>query len=211
MFYLIRFRDQGPLWMGHATSHIPGNRCSQRHHLAVCKRRSTFGNHVANCIVNKKGNTSEGRVEHMLQSQGSNISFSVPKIRNCLGIASGNFSTLEFWPKPKLPLTTTSFTEDKPWHLFSLFFSPKKVTYRHHKWNYRCVALWITPPLPSWLSELCWFTPWSSVVPVCGSCDIRETVPGGDGGCRSVKIHMHTKACAHIYYWLSDIGRCFGN
>lgn len=141
--------------MGRATSHIPGNRCSQRHRLAVCKRRSTFGNHVANCIVNKKGNTSEGRVEHMLQSQGSNISFSVPKIRNCLGIASGNFSTLVFWPKTKLPLTTTSFTEDKTWHLFSLFFSPKEVTYRHHKWNYRCVALWITPPLPSWPSELC--------------------------------------------------------
>lgn len=88
MFYLTRFRDQGPLWMGPATSHIPGNRRSQRNHFAVCKRRNSPGDHVAKCIVNKNGNTPEGKMEHMLESQGSNSSFSLPELKNCLEIAS---------------------------------------------------------------------------------------------------------------------------
>lgn len=40
---LHKVQRSGPLWTGHATSYILRNRCSQRHHLAVCRRSSTFG------------------------------------------------------------------------------------------------------------------------------------------------------------------------
>lgn len=53
------------------------------------KKGGTSGCHIARCIVNKNGSISSGRMEHMLQSHGSNNSVSRPKIRNCFGIVSG--------------------------------------------------------------------------------------------------------------------------